>query len=95
MEDLYTWRQTIYVSRNDKYSLNKNAFEKNYKSYSEQCKDAKIDPRKIASFGLVYIIITNKDVMKTKNEFLEQGKIISKLIINENYKNYKKAKELE
>lgn len=56
-------------------SLNNNAFEKNYKSYREQCKDAKMDPRKIASFGLVYIIITNKDVMKQKMNFWNKVKL--------------------
>lgn len=95
MEGLYTWRQTIYVSRNDKYSLNKNVFEKNYKSYTEQRKDAKMDPRKIASFAPDVYYYNKLRCDEAKNEFLEKGKIISKLIINESYKNYKKAEELE
>lgn len=93
MENLYNWRQTIYLSRKDKYLLNKNAFEKNYKSYTEQRKDAKMDPRKIASFAPG--VYNKRRCDEAKNEFLEKGKIISKLIINESYKNYKKAEELE
>lgn len=76
-------------------SLNNNAFEQNYKSYSEQCKDAKMDPKKIASFAPGVYYYNKQRCDEAKNEFLEQGKIISKLIINESYKNDKKAEELE
>ena len=71
MEDLYTRRQTIYVSRNDKYSLNKNDFKKNYKSYSEQCKDAKMDLRKIARFEPGVYYYNKQRCDEAKNEFLE------------------------
>ena len=75
-------------------SLSNNTFEQKFKSYSEQCKDAKMDPRKIASFAPGVYYYNQQRCDEAKNEFLEEGKLISKLNINQSYKHDKKAEEL-
>lgn len=72
-------------------SFNNNVFEHNYKSYNEQCINAKKDPIKIASFAPSVYYYNKQRCDEAKNEFLEKVKIISKLIINESHKNDKKA----
>ena len=75
-------------------SLNDKEFEDKFKSYTEECKDAKMDPRKIASFAPGVYYYNQQRCEEAKNEVLEEGKIISKLNINQSYKNDKNAEIL-
>lgn len=50
-------------------SSNNKEFDEKFKSYSEKCKNAKMDSKKYLVILLVYIIITNKDVKKQKMKF--------------------------
>lgn len=72
-------------------SLNNTAFEQKFNSYSKRCKNAKMEPKKIASIapGIYYYNYLRCE--EAKNDYCEKGKIISKLIINQSYKSDKKA----
>ena len=75
-------------------SLNNKKFEQKFLDYSEQFKNAKLDPKKIASFAPGIFYYNQKRVEEAKNEYLEEGKITSKLNINQNYKDDKNAENL-
>ena len=70
-------------------------FDKTFNSYSEQAKNAKMDPKKIASFapGIYYYNIQRCD--EAKNQYLEEGKITSTLNINKTYQDDTKAVYLQ
>jgi len=75
--------------------LNNKEFEQKFVNYSQQFKNAKMDPSKIASFapGIYYYNYQRTD--EAKNEYLVEGKITSKLNINQSYKDDKKAERLQ
>ena len=75
-------------------SLNNKKFEQKFLDYSEQFKNAKLDPKKIASFAPGIFYYNQKRVEEAKNEYLDEGKITSKLNINQNYKDDKNAENL-
>jgi len=75
-------------------SLNNSVFDQKYKSYSEQCKNAKMDPKKIASFAPGVYHYNKQRCDEAEKEFFQQGKISSKLNINQSYKDDKEAEEL-
>jgi len=75
-------------------SLNNKKFEQKFLDYSEQFKNAKLDPKKIASFAPGIYYYNQKRVEEAKNEYLDEGKITSKLNINQNYKDDKNAENL-
>lgn len=75
-------------------SLNDKEFEEKFKLYTEKCKDAKMDPKKIASFAPGVYYYNQQRCEEAKDEVLEKGKITSKLNINQSYKNDKKAEIL-
>ena len=76
-------------------SLNNEVFENNFKIMSEQCKNATLDPRKIASFAPGVYNYNQQRCEEAKNEYIDEGKITSKLNINQSYKNDKKAELLK
>lgn len=86
---MYQWMINIIGSLNNK------VFDEKFKSYKEQCKNAKMDPRKIASFAPGVYYYNKQRCDEAKNEFLEKRKIISKLNINQSFKSDKKAEELQ
>ena len=75
-------------------SLNNKKFEQKFLDYSQQFKNAKLDPKKIASFAPGIFYYNQKRVEEAKNEYLDEGKITSKLNINQNYKDDKNAENL-
>lgn len=75
-------------------SSNNKEFDEKFKSYSEKCKNAKMDPKKISSFAPGVYYYNQQRCEEAKNEVLEKGKITSKLNINQSYKNDKKAEML-
>ena len=76
-------------------SSNNNTFEDKFKSYTEKYKDAKMDPKKIASFAPGVFYYNQQRCEEAKNDLLEEGKITSKLNINQSYKDDKKAENLQ
>ena len=76
-------------------SLDNKAFEQKFKSYTVQYKNAKMDPRKIASFAPGVYYYNHQRCEEARNSYLEKGKLISRLNINKNYKDDKKAEELQ
>jgi len=75
-------------------SLNNSYFNNKFKSYAEKYKNAKLDPRKIASFAPGVYYYNKQRCDEAKNKFLEERKLTSQLNINQSYKNDKKAEEL-
>jgi hypothetical protein len=75
-------------------SLNNTTFDNKFNSYAEKYKNAKMDPKKISSFAPGVYYYNKQRCDDAKNKFLEEGKITSKLNINQSYKNDKKAEEL-
>ena len=75
-------------------SLKNTTFDKKFKNYSEQAKHAKMDPTKIASFAPGVYYYNQQRCDEAKNQYLEEGKISSKLNINQTYKDDKKAEYL-
>ena len=75
-------------------SLKNTTFDKKFKNYSEQAKHAKLDPTKIASFAPGVYYYNQQRCYEAKNQYLEEGKISSKLNINQTYKDDKKAEYL-
>ena len=75
-------------------SLKNTTFDKIFKNYSEQAKHAKMDPTKIASFAPGVYYYNQQRCDEAKNQYLEKGKISSKLNINQTYKDDKKAEYL-
>ena len=76
-------------------SLNNDIFNNKFKLYSEQYKNATLDPTKIASFAPGVYYYNQQRCQEAKDEFLEEGKLTSKLNINKTYKSDKKAEELQ
>ena len=76
-------------------SLNNDTFNQQFKSYSEQAKNAKMDPKKIMSFAPAVYYYNQQRCEEAKNQCLEEGKITSALNINQTYKDDKKAEQLE
>ena len=76
-------------------SLNNDTFNQQFKSYSEQTKNAKMDPKKIMSFAPAVYYYNQQRCEEAKNQCLEEGKITSTLNINQTYKGDKKAEQLE
>ena len=72
-------------------SLNNDTFNQQFKSYSEQAKNAKMDPKLIASFAPGVYYYNQQRCDEAKNQYLEEGKIISTLNINQTYKDDTKA----
>ena len=70
---------------------NNSNFDKKFKSYSEQAKNAKMDPKLIASFAPGVYYYNQQRCDEAKNQYLEEGKIISTLNINQTYKDDTKA----
>ena len=66
-------------------------FDKTFKSYSEQAKNAKMDPKLIASFAPGVYYYNQQRCDEAKNQYLEEGKITSTLNINQTYKDDIKA----
>ena len=66
-------------------------FDKKFKSYSEQAKNAKMDPKLIASFAPGVYYYNQQRCDEAKNQYLEEGKITSTLNINQTYKDDTKA----
>ena len=75
-------------------SLKNTAFDKKFRYYSQQAKNAKMDPTKIASFAPGVYYYNRQRCDEAKNQYLEEGRIISKLNINQTYKDDKKAEYL-
>ena len=75
-------------------SLKNTAFDKKFRYYSQQAKNAKMDPTKIASFAPGVYYYNQQRCDEAKNQYLEEGRIISKLNINQTYKDDKKAEYL-
>ena len=67
--------------------LNNSEFEKKFQTYSEKYKNAKMDPKKIASFAPGIYYYNYKRSEEAKNNYLQHGKLTSILHINKNYKN--------
>jgi hypothetical protein len=85
-------QQLMYQGMFNIINSSKNlSFDKKFKSYSQQAKNAKMDPNKIASFapGVYYYNVQRCD--EAKNQYLEEGKISSILNINQTYKDDTKA----
>ena len=76
-------------------SLNNDTFNAQFQSYSEQAKNATLDPTKIASFAPCVYYYNQQRCEEAKNQYLEEGKITSKLNINQTYKDDKKAEQME
>ena len=72
-------------------STKNSTFDKTFKSYSEKAKNAKMDPKKIASFAPGVYYYNQQRCDEAKNQYLEEGKIISTLNINQTYKDDTKA----
>jgi len=75
-------------------SLNNSTFDKKFKNYAEQAKNAKMDPTKIASFAPGVYYYNHQRCDEAKNQYLEEGKISSSLHINQTYKSDKNAEYL-
>ena len=75
-------------------SLKNTAFDKKFRYYSQQAKNAKMDPTKIASFAPGVYYYNQQRCDEAQNQYLEEGRIISKLNINQTYKDDKKAEYL-
>lgn len=76
-------------------NLSKNTlFEQKFKSYTEQCKNVKMDPKQIASFAPGIYYYNEQRCEEAKNKVLEKGKVISELAINQTSKDDKKAEML-
>ena len=76
-------------------SLDNSSFEKKFKYYSQKCKDAKMDPKKISSFAPGVYYYNSQRCEEAKNDYFEKGEIVSSLNINKIYKNDKKAENLQ
>ena len=75
-------------------SLKNTDFETKFKSYSEQYKNAKMDPKKISSFAPGVYYYNQQRCNEAQDQYLEDGKLSSKLIINQSYKDDKNAEIL-
>jgi hypothetical protein len=67
------------------------SFDKKFKTYSQQAKNAKMDPNKIASFAPGVYYYNQQRCDEARNQYLEEGKISSILNINQTYKDDTKA----
>lgn len=76
-------------------SLKDTSFEQKFNSYSKRCKNAKLDPKKIATIAPGIYYYNHQRCEEAKNEYYEKEEIISKLFINQSYKNDKKAEYLQ
>ena len=76
-------------------SLKNDIFNKNFQNYSEQVKDAQMDPTKIASFAPCVFYYNQQRCEEAKNQYLEEGTITSTLNINQTYTNDKNAEQME
>ena len=76
-------------------SLNNDTFNAQFQSYSEQAKNATLDPTKIASFAPGVYYYNKQRCDEAKNQYLDEGKITSTLNINQTYKDDKKAEQME
>jgi len=76
-------------------SLNNSSFEQKFKYYSQKCKSAKMDPKKISSFAPGVYYYNSQRCEEAKNDYFEKGEIVSSLNINKSYKNDKKAEILQ
>ena len=76
-------------------SLKNDIFDKNFQNYSEQVKDAQMDPTKIASFAPCVFYYNQQRCEEAKNQYLEKGTITSTLNINQTYTNDKNAEQME
>ena len=85
-------QQLMYQGMLNIINSSKNSsFDKKFKSYSQQAKNAKMDPNKIASFAPGVYFYNQQRCDEAKNQYLEEGKISSILNINQTYKDDTKA----
>jgi hypothetical protein len=76
-------------------ALDNNTFDIQFLNYAEQAKNAKMDPKKIASFAPCVYYYNQQRSEEAKNQYLEEGKISSTLNINKTFKDDKNAVRME
>ena len=76
-------------------SLKNTDFENKFKSYSEQCGNAKMDPKKIASFAPAVYYYNHQRCKEAKNQYLNEGKISSNLNINKKFEDDKNGQYMQ
>jgi hypothetical protein len=76
-------------------SLSNTEFENKFKSYSEQCRNAKMDPKKIASFAPAVYYYNHQRCKEAKNQYLNEGKISSNLNINKKFEDDKNGQYMQ
>ena len=76
-------------------SLDNSFFKEQFEFHSQKCKDARIDPKKISSFAPGISYYNQQRCQEAKNNYMEKGKIVSSLNINQNYSDDTKAEDLQ
>ena len=75
-------------------SLNNSVFDKKFRATSQKYKHARMDPKKISSFAAGVYYYNHQRCQEAKYNYMQNGKIISSLNINKNYKSDKNAENL-
>ena len=76
-------------------SLNNDEFGNQFKLYTEQYKNATLNPKKISCFAPAVFYYNQQRCEEAENDYLNEGKLSSKININQNYKNDEKAEQLQ
>lgn len=75
-------------------SLNNSVFDKKFRAISQKYNYARMAPKKISSFAGGIYYYNHQRCQEAKNKYMQNGKIISSLNINQNYKDDKNAENL-
>ena len=75
-------------------SLNNSVFDKKFRAISQKYNYARMAPKKISSFAGGIYYYNHQRCQEAKNKYMKNGKIISSLNINQNYKDDKNAENL-
>ena len=76
-------------------SLDNSFFKEQFDLHSQKCKNAKMDPKKISSFAPGISYYNQQRCQEAKADYMEKGKIVSSMKINQNYSDDKNAKDLQ